>query len=101
MAETKLNTPAVGNDEAARLRAENATLREQLAAAKADAKVRPNVNPKPVEPSFGLSEGQRADLEQDGKTVSPFTGARQVGSGEPGETPRVVSADEYAKHATK
>jgi hypothetical protein len=94
------NPPATApaqNDEAVRLRAENAELREQLAAAQADAIVRPNTKPKPVEPSYGLSEGQRADLEVNGKTVSPFTGARQVGDGTPGEKPRVVSAEEFDK----
>lgn len=52
---------------------------------------------RPVEPSFGLSEGQRQELEATGKTVSPFTGQPQLGTGEPGETPRAVSAAEYAK----
>lgn len=40
---------------------------------------KPNTKPKAEEPSFGLSEGQRAELEMHGKTVSPFTGKRQVG----------------------
>ncbi|MER5703482.1 hypothetical protein ABT023_16275 [Micromonospora sp. NPDC002296] len=52
---------------------------------------------RPVEPSFGLSEGQRQELVATGKTVSPFTGAPQVGSGRPGEKPRVVSPAEHAK----
>lgn len=56
---------------------------------------------RPVEPSFGLSEGQRQELEATGKTVSPFTGQPQVGTGEPGEKPRAVSAAEHAKAPAK
>lgn len=88
-------------DEVSRLKAENAELRDQLAEAKANAKALPNTRPTPTEPSFRLSEGQRADLEQHGKTVSPFTGARQVGDGEPGSTPRVVDAETYDKTPDK
>jgi hypothetical protein len=80
-----------------RLKAENERLRTELAEAQANAKALPNTRPTPTEPSFGLSEGQRAELEANGKTTSPFTGARQVGTGEPGEKPRVVSAEEFDK----
>jgi hypothetical protein len=80
---------------------EVAALREQLAAARANAKATPNVRPKPAEPSFGISEGQRAELEQTGKTVSPFTGARQVGSGAPGARPKTVDAQTYDKTPAK
>ncbi|MEQ4301587.1 hypothetical protein ABNF97_09370 [Plantactinospora sp. B6F1] len=59
-----------------RLREENARLREQLAAA--GQAVTPAV---PNEPKFQFSEGQRAELEQTGRTVSPFTGKRYVGTG--------------------
>lgn len=31
----------------------------------------------PRDPSFGLSEGERAELEATGRTVSPFTGERR------------------------
>jgi hypothetical protein len=31
----------------------------------------------PVEPSFGLSEGERDELERTGRTVSPFTGEKR------------------------
>ncbi len=79
------------------LEAENAELRSQLAEAREAAVPTPNTRPKPTEPRYGISEGQRAELEMHGKTVSPFTGARQVGSGEPGETPRVVGQDEFDK----
>jgi hypothetical protein len=82
-------------DEVAQLRAENALLRDKLSAAEANAKPVPNTRPQPEEPSFGISEGQRSDLERDGKTVSPFTSALQVGSGQPGDQPREVSEDEF------
>lgn len=93
---TRLTTsqPAVDSDEVARLKAENARLRAQLAEKEG---TEGNARPEPQEPSYGISEGQRADLEQDGRTVSPFTGALQVGDGEPGAAPKVVDADEFAK----
>lgn len=56
---------------------------------------------RPVEPSFGLSEGQRQELEATGKTTSPFTGRPQLGTGKPGEKPRAVSAEEFAKTPAK
>lgn len=56
---------------------------------------------RPVEPSFGLSEGQRQELEATGKTVSPFTGTPQLGTGKPGEKPRAVTAAEHAKTPAK
>lgn len=34
--------------------------------------------PVAVEPSYGMSEGQRADIEMNGVTTSPFTGRRQT-----------------------
>jgi hypothetical protein len=107
-------------DEVERLRAENEGLRNALEEshaendkvrglldeARANEKATPNVRPKPVEPSFGLSEGQRAELEQHGKTVSPYTGARQVGDGRPrdksGKSPvRTVDAETYDKTPNK
>lgn len=62
------------------LRAENARLREE----REDEQVvpQPNTRPKPHRPSFGMSEGERADLEQHGVTNSPFTGERLTASGE-------------------
>lgn len=93
MAETKPK-PDADSAEVARLRAENEALRAQLAD-------QGTVRPEPTEPSYGLSEGQRADLEATGKTVSPFTGARQVGTGKPGEMPEVVDQDEYDKRPAK
>lgn len=86
--------PAADSDEVARLKAENARLRAQLAEKEG---TEGNARPKPQEPSYGLSEGQRADLEAHGRTVSPFTGALQVGDGTPGEQPRAVDEDEFLK----
>lgn len=57
--------------ENAELREENERLREQLAEAQAG---KSNTRPVPTAPSFGISEGTRADLEQDGKATDPFTG---------------------------
>ncbi|MFG1800197.1 hypothetical protein ACGFI4_08490 [Micromonospora carbonacea] len=74
----------------ARLRAENTRLAEQLAAAG-----RPAAPARPVEPSFTFSEGQRTELETTGRTVSPFTGQRFVGTSP--ENAREATADEYAK----
>lgn len=77
--------PAPKDTEVQRLRAENERLRAELAEAKANAKARPNTRPQPQEPSFGLSEGERAEMEtlrhrrEAGDDVpdtvtSPFTG---------------------------
>lgn len=87
---------AASADEVARLQAENDELRAQLAAAQ-PANATSFKDRKPTEPSFGLSEGQRAELEMRGKTTSPFTGARQVGDGEPGTKPRVVDQETFDK----
>lgn len=97
---TRLNTMAEGG-EVDELRAENARLKAELAEARRNAAARPNTRPKPSEPSYGLSEGQRADLELHGKTVSPFTGALQVGDGEPGSDPETVSQEEFVKAGKK
>ncbi len=37
----------------------------------------------PSPPSFGMSEGERAELEMNGKTTSPWTGEEITGDGEP------------------
>jgi hypothetical protein len=39
----------------------------------------------PREPSFGISEGERSELEARGKTTSPFTGEVREGDGAPRE----------------
>jgi hypothetical protein len=67
-------TPGDQGGELERLRAENARLRAELDEARANAKADPNTRPEPTEPSFGMSEGERADLELTGKATSPFTG---------------------------
>lgn len=57
-------------DRVAELEQENARLREKLTAAGI-----PTDDPrKPEEPSFGISEGTREELERTGKATSPFTG---------------------------
>lgn len=38
---------------------------------------------QPHMPSYGLSEGERADLEQRGETTSPWTGEKITGDGAP------------------
>lgn len=50
-----------------------------------------------LEPSFKLSEGNRADLELRGYTVSPFTGALLVGTGL--NDVREVSTEEFQRVA--
>jgi hypothetical protein len=57
-------------DELSQLRAENARLRDKLAAAG----ISPDEPQKPHAPSFGISEGIRDQLEREGKAVDPFTG---------------------------
>lgn len=84
-------------EQIAALREEVGELREKLAAVGQPV----DTDRKPKEPSFGLSEGQRAELAATGRTVSPFTGARQVGTGKPGEKPRVASAVEFEKASAK
>lgn len=75
--------------EIVRVEAENGRLREQLAAAG-----KPAGPGRPVEPSFTFSEGQRDELERTGRTVSPFTGERYVGTP---DNARKASAEEFAK----
>jgi hypothetical protein len=57
--------------EVERLTAENVELRDQVAAG---TQARPNTRPKPQPPSFGLSAGTVADLQQVKQTNDPFTG---------------------------
>lgn len=90
------------NAEADELASERDRLAEELAEAKENQKVLPNTRPQPTEPSFKLSAGQQADLEMRGHTVSPWTGARQVGTGK--EDVQVVDQatyDQVAKAAAK
>lgn len=76
-------------DRVKELEAENARLREQLAAVGQAA-----APGKPTEPSFVFSEGQRDELERTGRTVSPFTGKRYVGTP---DSAREATAEEFAK----
>jgi len=89
--------PATGTEtenpeqaELERLRAENADLRRQLA--EAGRAVKPAV---PNEPKFTFSEGQRAELEMTGRSVSPFTGKRYVGTGV--DDAREATVEEFTK----
>jgi hypothetical protein len=59
------------NEEVRQLREENERLRAELEDVKAG-NLRKSV--KPSEPSFGISEGTREELERTGKATSPFTG---------------------------
>jgi hypothetical protein len=83
-------------DRVAFLERENAELRQKLADGGV---VLPDTRPVHREPSWGLSEGERIELEQTGKTASPYTGKLKVGTGEPGEKPREVDAKTF--HETK
>jgi hypothetical protein len=85
MAETKAKLA----DEVAALRAENARLRDELDVARGPAAP---VRPAPQEPSFGMSEGMRAELEMTGSTTSPWTGKvyKGDGDGEPVEAADAV-----------
>ena len=68
------------------LEQENAELRARVAELETHQSPRPNTRPKPTEPSFGLSEGSRNDLEmaahrmetenlrEEPVVSSPFTG---------------------------
>lgn len=60
-----------------RLQLENDELRErldQLSKVADDGTTTGVVRPVPTEPSFGMTEGMRADLELNGTATSPFTG---------------------------
>ncbi|KXK61956.1 hypothetical protein AWW66_10980 [Micromonospora rosaria] len=89
-------TPA-GGGRVAELEAEVTRLRAEVARLTEQAGGRPAGPARPVEPSFVFSEGQRQELEATGRTVSPFTGARQVGTGRPGDRPREATPDEFSK----
>jgi hypothetical protein len=82
------------NDE---LAAENERLEAELSVARENQVVLPNTKPEPKEPSFGLTEGNRDELERFGHTVSPSTGARLVGTGM--NDVREVDQDTYDKVA--
>ncbi|MEU8220908.1 hypothetical protein AB0C47_34770 [Micromonospora taraxaci] len=83
-------TPKTDADRVRELEVEVAQLREQLSAAGSPAPAA-----KPVEPRFTFSEGQRDELERTGRTISPFTGKRYVGTSP--EDAREATAEEFAK----
>ncbi len=82
MTETKKDDLAAVRAERDQLRRENDALRRQLdaapAAAPGAAPGTPAARPVPHAPSFGLSEGERADLEQRGVSNSPWTGEQSI-----------------------
>lgn len=95
--ESARKPPKGGSDEAealaaelAKVRAENDGLRAAAGAAA------PPARPTPRPPSFGMTEGERADLAQSGVTTSPFTGeqlnAHDAGV-EPGNPVAKAAAD--------
>ncbi|MDG4809936.1 hypothetical protein O7634_24560 [Micromonospora sp. WMMD1120] len=83
-------TPKTDADRVRELEVENAQLREKLSAAGSPAPAA-----KPTEPKFTFSEGQRDELERTGRTVSPFTGKRYVGTSV--DDAREATAEEFAK----
>ncbi len=82
--------------EVERLNVENDELALALEEAEKRATVLPNTKPEPVEPSFGITEGNRDELERIGRTISPFTGALLVGTP---DAFREVTQDEFDQHA--
>ena len=62
---------STSDERVVRLEQENAELRAELDAALAGKPAKPVA---PTEPSFGLSEGTRDELDRMGKATSPFTG---------------------------
>jgi len=60
----------------AQLTEENERLRARVAELETAAG-RPAGRPVPAQPSFGLSEGERQDIEMHGSAVSPFDGKRR------------------------
>jgi len=96
------STKAPGADEApatapdprlAELEAENAKLREQLAAASV-----PAPPARPAGPSFVFNEGMRDELERHGRTVGT-NGKRYVGSGT--DDAREATLEEFNKAQPK
>lgn len=60
--------------ENAELTAENDRLRAELVELRSNPRVMPDTAQVRRAPSFGMSEGERSDIERTGKSVSPFTG---------------------------
>lgn len=76
------------------LERENAQLREKVAELEAAGDGR-GTAPKPERPAYGLSAGEKADLEANGVTISPFTGELLTASreGVKPQTPQAVEND--------
>lgn len=89
------------NVEADALAADNERLEAALSEAKESQKVLPNGKPQPTEPSFKLTEGTRDELERFGHAISPFTGARLVGSPVNVQVVDQATYDQVAKAAAK
>lgn len=67
------------------LERENAELRDRVAELEAAGPAddgRGQEAPKPERPPYGLSAGEKADLESNGVTISPFTGETLTASRE-------------------
>lgn len=73
--------------EVARLEQENARLRE------GGQVPRPNTQPVDRPPSFGMSEGERQEIEATGKAFSPWTGERRTAD----DLPEGVEVDPGAR----
>jgi hypothetical protein len=101
---TRLNTSPAGaqaaDDEVSRLRKENAELRVKLTQAEGA----PNTRPEPTRPSFGLTEGERSELQERGVTTDPFTGelltAKSEGV-EPSNDGARETSERFAKQSDK
>lgn len=83
--------------ENAELRAERDGLRQQLEANNLTPGVAPVAGQaaRPERPAYGLSAGEKADLEANGVTISPFTGELLTASreGVKPQTPQAVEND--------
>lgn len=75
----------------AELEAENERLRKEVAELRS-AGVRPR-REVPARPSFGMSEGERDEIERIGSAVSPFDGKRNTAA----DLPERVTVDENAR----
>jgi hypothetical protein len=75
----------------AELEAENEALRQELEAVRSGRVAR--TTGVPPRPSFGMSEGERDEIERKGSAVSPFDGKRRTAE----DLPEGVSVDESAR----
>lgn len=75
----------------AELEAENERLRAELDQLRTERT--PGARQLPSTPSFGLSEGERDEIERLGSAVSPFDGKRRT----EGDLPEGVTVDESAR----